>query len=319
VEIADTIKPLSETPLEKLAKGLHGDYQWLNIQGNTPSVNELNTAQKNIYENTSSPPLTEMVHADFRFTDDVSRPGTQKNSPFGKEIVTDANRFSDDDSSASPKRLPLPDAEILEIETDARIVYMSGFTSSPQSPQMLRVGAENRLALWIRGASAELPAAEYLIGLCYKNGVRVTSDENKALQCQLKAAWQGCQPAMFLVAMEYKARNETNPSDKNAIPYAKYWAEKGAKLGEPLAQCFWANHFTNTPEDRSSWLEKAANQDLPEAQYLLGKCFETGNGVGADKGMAAVWYEKSAKQGFAAAQMAVEQLNAEQLNNGTNP
>ena len=309
VEIADTIKPLYETSLERLANTLSGDYQWLNVLGKSSSTNEMNTIQKEVYEKTSIPPLTEMLEADFKFTDDVSRAETQKNSPFGKEIVAEVNRSSSDDSSSGiPKQLSLPDAEILEIETDARIVYMSGFTSTTQSPQMLRVGAENRLALWVRGAQAELPAAEYLIGLCYKNGVRVSSDESKAFQCQLKAALQGCQPAMFLVAMEYKTRNEINPSDLNAISYAKYWAEKGARLGEPQTQCFWANYFASTPEDRYSWLKKAADQGLPEAQYLVGKCFETGNGTYLEKNTAASWYEKAAKQGFAAAQIAVEQM-----------
>jgi len=164
------------------------------------------------------------------------------------------------------------------------------------------------LALWIQGAEAELPAAEYLIGLCYQNGVRVTTDENKAFQCQLKAALQGCQPAMFLLAREYKTRSEVNPSDQNAMAYAKYWTEKGAKLGEPLSQNFWANHFTNTQEERFSWLEKAAAQGLSEAQYLLGKCFETGNGTNLDKNVAVIWYEKAAKQGFTAAQIAWDKI-----------
>ena len=309
VEISDSIKPLHETPLEKLTRTLQGDYQWLNILQKTSFPRELSGLQRENYENASIPPLTEMIEADFRFYDDVSRPETRRHSPFGKETVTGPNRSLENSNSlSSPKQLPLNDSVIHEIETDARIIYMSGLLGLPQNPPLLHVGAENRLALWLEGAKAELPAAEYLIGLCYKNGVRVRADENKAFQCQLKAALQGCQPAMFLAAMEYLAQSESGSTDPNAIAYMKYWVEKGAKLGEPLAQCYWANHFTDVLEERFSWLEKAANQDLPEAQHLLGKCFETGSGVIADKSVAAVWYEKAAKQGHTAAQIAWDML-----------
>ncbi|MCL2305448.1 MAG: sel1 repeat family protein [Planctomycetaceae bacterium] len=310
VEVANSIKPLYETPLEKLANNLGGDYQWLNIlQKVSPRSRELNWSPD---ENVSIPSLTDMIDADFKFYGDVSRKETQGYSPFGKEVVAVRDRSPEGDGSLdSPKQLSLGDAVIREIETDARIVYLSGFTGLPQNPQMLRVGAENRLALWIQGAKAELPAAEYLIGLCYKNGVRVTPDEDKALQCQLKAALQGCLPAMFLVAMEYQARSEINSTDQNASTSVAYWVEKGAKLGEPFAQCYWANHFTHTLEERYIWLEKAARQELPEAQYLLGKCLETGSGTLADKSAAAVWYEKAAKQGLVAAQNALDKLKSD--------
>ena len=311
VEVADSIKPLHETLLEKLTQNLHGDYQWLSILQKTSQAEGLNRIQKENYENISVPPLTEMIEADFKFYSDVSRPETQKRSPFGQEIVTSSNFSSENNNLSSPKQLSISDTLIREIETDARIVYMSGLIDRPHNPPMLHVGAENRLALWIQGGKAELPAAEYLLGLCYKNGARVKSDETKAFQCQFKAALQGCQPAMFLVAMEYKTQSETNPPDQSAISYMKYWLEKGAKLGEPLAQCYWANHFTNTPEERFSWLEKAANQDLPEAQYLFGKCFETGSGTITDKSVAVIWYEKAAKQGYTAAQIAWDKLKAD--------
>ena len=312
VEVTDSIKPLFETPLERLTRNLRGDYQWLNILRKTSQGNTFHWIPQGNYENVSIPPLTGMIETDFRFYVDVSRPETREHSPFGKEIVTSPNRFpADDNSLSSPKQLSLSDSVIREIETDARIVYMSGLTSIPHNPPMLHTGAENRLALWIEGAKAELPAAEYLIGLCYKNGVRVTTNTNKAFQCQLKAALQGCQPAMFLVAMEYLAQSVSDSTNQNAVDYMKYWVEKGAKLGEPLAQCYWANHFTNTPEERFSWLEKAANQTLPEAQYLLGRCFETGNGTDVDRSVAVVWYEKAARQGHTAAQIALDKLKSE--------
>ena len=318
VEIAEAIKPLNETPLEKFAADLGADYKWLNLQEKTLQNNESLYAKKEVYENTAIPALTGMIDEDFKFIDDVSREETRRLSPFGREPVVGPDHFpaGADALTESPKQLAILNRVVREIETDARIVYMSGFSGmpqSPRSPQMLRVGAESRLALWVQGAKAELPAAEYLIGLCYKNGVRVKLDERKAFQCQLRAASQGCLPAMYYVAAEYKIRSEATPPDSKALPQAKYWAEKAAKLGEPLSQCLWANHFTTTPEERFRWLEKAALQNLPEAQYLLGKCYETGNGITMSTTQAAILYDKSAKQGFAAAQMALEKIQTPKL------
>ncbi len=314
VEIGDSSKPLNMTPLEKLVQEVGGQYQWYHFDDSSDLIGELHAAKRNVFENVSIPPLTEMIEGDFKFYDDVSREDTRKISPFGKEIVANLDRSGSTDQllTDSPKVVRLSNQSIREIETDARIVYLSGFAGMPQSPNhpaMLRVGAENRLALWIQGAKAELPAAEYLIGLCYKNGVRVKQDENKAFQCELRAAQQGCQPAMYLVAAEYHEQGESgSTADKNALYYSKYWAEKGAKLGEPLSQCFWANHFAAGAEDRFAWLEKSAKQNLPEAQYLLGKCYETGNGTAQDMDKAGLWYERSSKQGFAAAQMALDKI-----------
>ncbi|MFQ9858028.1 MAG: tetratricopeptide repeat protein [Ruminococcus callidus] len=50
------------------------------------------------------------------------------------------------------------------------------------------------------------------------------------------------------------------------------------------------------------WYTKAAEQECPEAQYELGKCYETGDGVGEDKAKAAELYRKAAVQGYAEAQ-----------------
>ena len=316
VEIADAIKPLNETPLEKFAANLGADYQWLNLHEKTVQNDEILLAKKEIYENASILPLTDIIDEDFKFIDDVSREETRRLSPFGREPVVgpDHSLAGVDALTEPPKQLTLLNNAIREIETDARIVYMSGFAGmpqSPRSPQMLRVGAESRLSLWVRGAKAELPAAEYLIGLCYKNGVRVKMDDQKAFQCELRAASQGCLPAMHYVAAEYKIRSESIPPDPKALVHAKYWTEKAARLGEPLSQCLWANHFTTTADERFLWLEKAAEQNLPEAQYLLGKCFESGNGTRANQTQAMILYEKSAKQGFAAAQMALEKIQAQ--------
>jgi TPR repeat protein len=74
--------------------------------------------------------------------------------------------------------------------------------------------------------------------------------------------------------------------------------------GDPKAQMelglAYAAGFRNTPVNAAEafrWLEKAANQGLPEAQEAVGRMLLTGIGVPADPGASMVWYEKAAAQG----------------------
>lgn len=50
------------------------------------------------------------------------------------------------------------------------------------------------------------------------------------------------------------------------------------------------------------WCEKAAKQNLPEAQYGLGILYEHGQGVDQDPNKAVEWIQKAAEQGLDSAQ-----------------
>ena len=46
-----------------------------------------------------------------------------------------------------------------------------------------------------------------------------------------------------------------------------------------------------------SWIRKAAEQDLANAQYILGDLYYSGDGVKKDYNEAVKWYKKAAMQG----------------------
>ena len=50
------------------------------------------------------------------------------------------------------------------------------------------------------------------------------------------------------------------------------------------------------------WLEKAARQGLPKAQYEFGNCYDHGFGVDKDHEKALYWWQRAANQGYAKAQ-----------------
>jgi TPR repeat protein len=55
---------------------------------------------------------------------------------------------------------------------------------------------------------------------------------------------------------------------------------------------------------------KAAQQDMPEAQLMLGDLLSAGRGTDADPEAARLWYEKAAAQGLAAAKGRLGALGA---------
>lgn len=82
-----------------------------------------------------------------------------------------------------------------------------------------------------------------------------------------------------------------------------------AESGEALAQLELGVAYAAGSKDRRAnpaegfrWLQKAADQGLPEAQEVVGRMLLLGVGVPADPPAAMGWYEKAALQGRAEAQ-----------------
>ena len=316
LELGKGRKPYRGTLLEIFSKNINisGKYSWVNLES-LPSRSATNGfTEQPLFENVPVPMIATALETDFdpKFIQDISTPQSRSYNPF-LEPRPSFQPQPDTSLLTRPKIIPLPNSVINDIEMDARIVYLSAFTSSPQSPSLLLIGAENRLSLWVRGAKAELPVAEYLIGLCYLNGRRVNRDEAKALDCFLKAAKQGCVPAMTLYAEGYYTRGDhlfsrrgTNTPEQET---ARYWMEKAANLGDPVAQTWMGSRIVGTPAERIDWLKKAVAVEYPEAEYLYGQSFELGTGVPEDRNQAIMWYEKAAAHKHSAAAAALERLS----------
>ncbi len=60
--------------------------------------------------------------------------------------------------------------------------------------------------------------------------------------------------------------------------------------------------------DAVKWYKMAAEQGYVKAQYILGNCYENGEGVEKDSGEAIKWYKKAAEQGFLPAKERLQEL-----------
>lgn len=120
------------------------------------------------------------------------------------------------------------------------------------------------------------PEAEFLLGLCYLNGIGVPIDNQLAFKYFLSAAEHGYIKANVYVAFYY-----ISEYDEDCI------GEFGEKTDYEAA---------------ISWLLPAAKQEEPYAQYILWWIAAIGNGDGVHKEEAYQWLAKSAEQGFAKAE-----------------
>lgn len=97
-------------------------------------------------------------------------------------------------------------------------------------------------------------------------------------------------------------------------PEAMRWYERAANEGVADAQ-FLLGRMLETgkfrprdPAAAARWYRKAAAQGHALAQFRLGTMYESGFGVAADPAAAAHWYEKAAAQGIAEAQFNLARL-----------
>jgi len=155
----------------------------------------------------------------------------------------------------------------------------------------------------------------------------------KAFEYYKKAAEQGDALAQIYVAEMYLEGEGVKKSNRQSF----LWLNKAAKLGNPIAQykvgfsyeyigmlgkakfyyqksieqgnreskfqlaCLYLNPptrmFKGKLDKGIELLKQSADQDYDEAQYKLGKCYETGLGVEASTSEAFNWYQKASQNG----------------------
>ncbi len=134
-------------------------------------------------------------------------------------------------------------------------------------------------------------------------------NEDEALQYFKKAAELGHADSQFI--------HGSHLLDLRRNKEAQQWMVKAAKNGSVLAQTTVGESFLKgddgfekNPEKGIYWLTKAANNNWPKAQHLLGMAYLDGNGVKKDQGEAVKWLTKSSEQNFSPAQLKLSQLYA---------
>jgi TPR repeat protein len=135
-----------------------------------------------------------------------------------------------------------------------------------------------RAAFWLNSAAKQGSARGlFSLGAIYEYGLGVERDRGAAIDCYMKASAKG-----YLAAKSHLAAFLMNPEEKSSDD-------------EALA---------------IELMKEAAAEGHAEAQYNLGACYESGQGVGEDRAAAMGWFEKAAGQGLPIAQFTLATMLA---------
>jgi TPR repeat protein len=174
-----------------------------------------------------------------------------------------------------------------------------------------RVDEAQAVRLFRRAADKGHPLAAGFVGLCYRFGMGVPRDSERAdrlcaevVEQAREAARKGDVAGQVLLGMMCHVGAGVARDDKAAVR----WLREAAAGGSPWAQDSLGNvyrHGQGAPKDYGEalrWYRKAAAQDCAWGQYNVGAMHLLGEGVPKDYAEAHHWYRKAAAKGFPMAQ-----------------
>lgn len=152
---------------------------------------------------------------------------------------------------------------------------------------------------WYLKASDDEPKALYRIGELYLNGKGVNKDYTIAYELMKKAATFGVLEAQYNLGLLYHSGNGTFKDQTKAFQ----WFMISSK--HPISQLYVAMYYEHGifKGNAFEWYMKSANQGNANAQYWIGKYFNTGKGGMYDYDAAYDWFLKAAVQNDSHAQL----------------
>jgi len=164
------------------------------------------------------------------------------------------------------------------------------------------VGASRNDALGVdyfhRSADLGYGPAQIALAYYYETGAFLPRDPARALELYRKAAQQGDALAAWL-AGRICFLGTGALHDPEA---ARKWLKIAADQKNPFGAYYLGRLMADKDYTKAPALYKiAADQGLPQAQYLYAKALKDGHGIAQDRFAAYLWYTIAADAGFAAA------------------
>ncbi|OWK42982.1 caspase family protein [Fimbriiglobus ruber] len=154
-----------------------------------------------------------------------------------------------------------------------------------------------RAAMWFhKAATLNEPKAACSLGCCYETGFGVEQNAEKAVEWYLKAAARDNGRAMVYLWNCYMNGVGVKPDYSQAL----VWLHKAIALNEPTALYEMGREYgcgfvvEKNKKEALEWYRKAAALNEPQAIIELGNCYEEGIGANEDEKEAVAWYRKGA-------------------------
>ena len=163
-------------------------------------------------------------------------------------------------------------------------------------------------ALYEKAAEAGDALAHYRLGYLHETGDGVRVNTTLAREHYEAAVAGGIEEARLRLALCH-LHGWGGPVDRPAfLREVTLAAERDHEPAQIMMACLYFAGFVveKDPQKAVSWLERAARQDNPEAQYQIGRHLEQRrmNGLMSGPALARKWYELSAEQEYSAAMRA---------------
>ena len=103
-----------------------------------------------------------------------------------------------------------------------------------------------------------------------------------------------------MTATVFQLLAQQNEADRKVLAEIRAGADKGdAKARYELGRAFFSGALGVAKDEAEAvkWFRKAAEQNLADAQYILGVCYDSGEGVAKDEIEAYKWWLLAAGQG----------------------
>lgn len=155
---------------------------------------------------------------------------------------------------------------------------------------------------------------QYILGLCYTNGIGTLKNEQEAPFWYKKAADQGHAQAQFNLGECYHKGTGVNKNEVESAllfhksanqnhPKALLLLSRDAQTQYYLGTCFLEGKgIGKNTEEAVVWFQKAADLNHADALSVLGQCYQKGIGIKSNDKKAVEFYEKAARQDHVIAQ-----------------
>lgn len=181
------------------------------------------------------------------------------------------------------------------------VIYKEGITG---------VVDRDKSFYWFTLAAIQQDAtSEFNLGVLYQEGDKKTPpDYVNAIKWYERAANQGNIQAQVNCAYIY----QFGPKEFQNINKAQRWLLMASERGDPIAHANLGLIFASQKNfgEAASHLKFAAEKGQSIGQYNYGTLFLTGSGVHKDIEQAKYWFEKSAIQNLASAQISLGKIYA---------
>ena len=151
---------------------------------------------------------------------------------------------------------------------------------------------------WQPKAEAGDAEAQFRIGQMYAFGHGFKQNIKEAFNWYKKSAEQGYAQGRTALALVYLWGNDYIGGKEADFAEAQIWLEKAAAQDDPAAQ-YWLGYLAEIKKDYQEarkWWDQAAAQGYSYAMTQIGATYEDGDGVAKDLKQAKEWYEKAAAQ-----------------------